>query len=109
MLRLAMLGLVMPIEVIGTFTFHIAEFAGVETNRLVELEGVGAGNVNMATTNVRVVTRDYSPGIFVDELNLTKSLTSLSRSTRQDIRCLCRRSHMTGRLDTIPELCRVAN
>jgi hypothetical protein len=44
-----MLGLVVPIEVIGTFTFHIAEFAGVETNRLVELEGVGTGNVNTST------------------------------------------------------------
>jgi hypothetical protein len=94
MLRLAMLGLVMPIEVVGTFTFHIAEFAGVEANRLVVLEGVGAGNVN---TTTGVVMGRYSPWIFVDKLDLTRSLTD--RSTCQDIRCWFCCSHMTGRLD----------
>ena len=56
-----MLGLVMPIEVIGTFTFHIAEFAGVETNRLVELEGIGTGIVNNTTEDVweMSLTRDF--------------------------------------------------
>jgi hypothetical protein len=95
MFGLVVLCLFVPLKVIGASTFHIAEFAGVETNRLVELEGVGTGNVK---TSTGAVMGRHSPWILVDELDLTRSLTS--RSARQSIRCPFRRSHMTGRLDT---------
>ena len=61
MFGLVVLCLFVPLQVIGASTFHMAKRAGVETNRLVELEGIGTGNVNNTTEDVwgMLLTLDF--------------------------------------------------
>jgi len=49
MFGLVVLCIVVPLKVIGASTLHIAEIARIETNRLVEFEGVGTASVNTTT------------------------------------------------------------
>jgi len=53
MFGLVVLCFVVPLKVIGASTLHIAEIARIETNRLVEFEGVGTASVNTTTEVVR--------------------------------------------------------
>ena len=52
MFGLVVLCLFVPLQVIGASTFHIANGASIETNRLIEFEGLGTATVNNTTEAV---------------------------------------------------------
>jgi hypothetical protein len=52
MFGLVVLCLFVPLQVIGASTFHTAQGARIETNRLVEFKGLGTAIVNNTTEAV---------------------------------------------------------